>query len=75
MTLTRAEMEERYGQIPLTCVGEFKWTINRAHASVTWVTEDGGETWKQKDVVWAGERNRRDMEALEMQRIQREEKG
>lgn len=73
-TLTRAEMEARYGQIPITVVGEFKWTICRSHADVTWVTKDGGETWKQTNAIWAQDRAQRDMEALEMQRIQREEK-
>ena len=77
-TLTRAEMEEKYGSIPFAStflVGkEYRWTICRAHADVTWTTEDGGDTWRQGRVVWSDERSRRDMEALEMQRIQREEK-
>lgn len=73
-TITRAEMIERNGSIPpiIPKDGHFKWTINRAHATVTWTTEDGGETWKKGNIVWAEERNRRDLEALEMSRIQRE---
>lgn len=72
--LTKAEMVERYGSIPpLATPGtRFTWTINRAHASVTWISDDGGETWEKRGVVWAAERERRDEEALEMARIQRE---
>lgn len=67
--LTRAEMEAEYGPIPpLSNV----WTINRAHASVTYVTDDGGEHWTRRDIVHAAERARRDEESLEMARIQRE---
>ena len=76
-TLTRAEMIDKYGSPPsfLLRVGErFTWRICRAHADVTGKTTDGGETWTKGDITWADERNRRDMEALEMHRIQREEK-
>jgi hypothetical protein len=76
-TKTKAEMEADYGRIPMLIPadGHFTWTINRAHATVTWVTDDSGETWRSKGVIWAAERARRDNEALEMQRIQRELKG
>jgi len=68
---TRAEMEAEYGLIPpVTTV----WTIHRSHASVTYVTDDGGAHWTRKALVYAGERARREEAALEMQRIQREEK-
>ena len=71
-TLTREQMTEQYGSVPPAIPdGEYKWTIHRSHASVTWTTTDGGDTWRQKGVVWADERNRRDMEALDQQEIQR----
>jgi len=72
--LTREQMIEQYGSLPMGMTETFTWTICRAHADVSWRTTDGGDTWKQKSVIWSEERNRRDMEALEMQRIQREEK-
>ena len=69
--LTRAEMEAEYGSIP-----PFSrvWTIHRAHASVTWYSDDYGEHWMKRSVLHAAERARRDDAALEMARIQREEK-
>ena len=72
--ITRAEMIERNGSIPpiIPKDGYFKWTIHRAHASVTWITEDGGETWGKAGVIWAEARNQRDLAALEAQRVQRE---
>ena len=75
-TLTRAEMIEKYGALPMGMPKDEKyaWTICRAHADVTWTTFDGGDTWRQGRVIWSDERSRRDLEALEMQRIQREEK-
>ena len=69
---TREQMIEQYGSVPMGIPdGEYKWTIHRAHASVTWITTDCGATWQQKRVLWAAERNRRDMEALDQQEIQR----
>ena len=73
-TLSREQMTEKYGSPPsfLVRVGErFTWRICRAHADVTWTTFDGGDTWRQGRVVWSDERNRRDMEALDQQEIQR----
>ncbi len=67
---TRAEMEAEYGSVPPSFTTT--WTINRAHASVTFVTDDGGEHWTKRGVVWAAERKRREDDALEAQRIQRE---
>jgi hypothetical protein len=74
-TLTRAEMEEKHGSVPPVLGTHFTWTISRHFADTTWTTSDGGETWELKKLIWAAERNRRDMEALEQQRIQRELKG
>ena len=73
---TREQMIEKYGNLPMGMPKDtlYRWTICRAHADVTWKTTDGGETWTKGDITWANERNRRDLEALEMQRIQREEK-
>ena len=73
-TLTRAEMTEKYGSVPpaIPKGNPYRWTICRAHADVTWTTEDGGDTWTKGDIIWADERNRRDMEALDQQQIQRE---
>lgn len=68
---TRAEMEHEYGSVPPVTT---TWTIHRAHASVTWVTDDGGEHWTKRTVLHAAERARREDEQLEMARIQREEK-
>jgi len=75
-TLTREQMIDKYGSLPMGMPKDtlYRWTICRAHADVTWKTTDGGETWTKGDITWANERNRRDLEALEMQRIQREEK-
>lgn len=72
--LTRDEMTERYGSLPfgITVGSEYKWTICRAHADVTWITVDGGDTWRKKGIIYAGERQRRDDANLEQQRIQRE---
>ena len=72
-TLTREQMIEKYGSLPMGMPKDvpYRWTICRAHADVTWTTTDGGDTWRQGRVVWADERNRRDMEALEQQEIQR----
>ena len=68
---TRAEMEAEYGSIPpVTTV----WTIHRAHASITFVTDDDGDHWTRRSITHAAERARRDEQALEMARIQREEK-
>jgi hypothetical protein len=65
-------MIEQYGSIPMGIpAGEYRWTIHRAHATVTWITTDGGDTWTKKGVVWADERNRRDLANLEQQEIQR----
>ena len=72
MTRTRAEMIEAYGSLPMGMPETFTWTICRAHADVSWTTTDGGETWKQKNVIWAAQRQQRDNQALEAQRIQRE---
>ena len=76
-TLTRAEIQEKYGSVPPAIQKglPYRWTICRAHADVTWTTEDGGDTWRQGRVIWADERNRRDMEALDQQEIQRTLKG
>ena len=73
-TKTKAEMEADYGSLPLlvTAGERYTWRICRAHADVTWTTDDGGDTWQQRGVIWAEQRARRDMEALEMQRIQRD---
>lgn len=68
---TRAEMEAEYGAVPPVST---VWTIHRAHASVTFVTDDGGAHWTRRRLVYAGERARNDAHALEMTRIQREEK-
>lgn len=68
---TRAEMEAEYGSVPPVST---TWTIHRAHASVTFVTDDGGAHWTRKELVYAGERARRDEQAMEQARIQREEK-
>jgi len=75
--LTRTEMIEKYGSVPMGMPKDEKyaWTICRAHADVTWTTFDGGDTWRQGRVVWSDERNRRDMEALDQQEIQRTLKG
>lgn len=70
--LTRAEMEAEHGSCPPSYITT--WTIHRAHASVTFVTDDGGAHWRKRGVLHAAERARRDNQALEMQRIQREEK-
>jgi len=71
-TKTRSEMEADYGSLPLlVTVGErYTWRICRAHADVTWTTDDGGDTWQQRGVIWAEQRARRDNEALEQHRIQ-----
>jgi len=69
---TRAEMEDEHGSCPPSYITT--WTIHRAHASVTFVTDDGGAHWTRRNLVYAGERARRDEQALEMARIQREEK-
>lgn len=59
----------------LAMVGSrFTWTVSRAHASVTYVSDDGGDTWEKRGVVWPSERARRDEDRIEMTRIQREEK-
>ena len=68
---TRAEMEAEYGAVPPVST---MWTIHRAHASVTFVTDDGGDHWQRVRIIHAAERARRDEQALEMARIQREEK-
>ena len=73
--MTRAEMIEAYGSLPMGMTETFTWTICRAHADVTWTTHDGGDTWRQGRVIWSDERNRRDMEALDQQEIQRTLKG
>lgn len=65
---TKAEMIEEYGAVPLV---SSTWTIHRAHASVTWVTSDGGDTWEKKHVIWADERARRELAAAEQADIQR----
>jgi hypothetical protein len=72
--LTRTEMTEKYGSLPMGMPKDtlYRWTICRAHADVTWRTTDGGDTWTKGDIIWADERNRRDMEALDQQQIQRE---
>ena len=72
-TLTRAEMTEKYGSVPpaIPKGNPYRWTICRAHADVTWTTEDGGDTWQKRGVMWADERNRRDLANLEQQEIQR----
>ena len=73
-TLSREQMTEKYGSPPsfLVRVGErFTWRICRAHADVTWTSDDGGETWQKRGVMWADERNRRDLANLEQQEIQR----
>jgi len=77
MTRTRAEMIEEYGSLPMGMPKDtlYRWTICRAHADVTWRTTDGGETWTKGDITWANERNRRDMEALDQQTLQRDLKG
>jgi hypothetical protein len=66
---TRAEMEAEYGSVPFVST---VWTIHRAHASVTFITDDGGEHWAKKSTAYAAERARHDEQALEMQRIQRD---
>ncbi len=68
---TRAEMEAEYGSVPPVSA---VWTIHSAYGSVTFVTDDGGDHWIKKGNVSAAERARRDEQALEMARIQREEK-
>ena len=68
---TRAEMEAEYGPVPPVST---QWTIHRAHASVTFVTDDGGEHWTRRSLTYAAERARRENDDLEMARIQREEK-
>ena len=68
---TRAEMEAEYGAVPPVST---MWTIHRAHASVTFVTDDGGDHWMAVRTIHAAERAQRDEQALEMARIQREEK-
>ena len=72
-TLTRAEIQEKYGSVPpaIPKGNPYRWTICRAHADVTWTTEDGGDTWQKRGVMWADERNRRDLANLEQQEIQR----
>ncbi len=67
--LTRAEMVEKFGSVPPLAT---TWTIHRSHASVTYVTDVGGEHWMKRGVLYAAERARRDDEALEMERIQQE---
>ncbi len=57
---TRAEMQAEYG----SCPPSRTWTINRAHASVTWVTDDGGEHWAKQRVVHAAQRAQRDLASL-----------
>lgn len=71
--LTREQMTERYGSVPpaIPAKREYRWTICRAHADVTWITLDGGATWRRRGVIWADERNRRDLANLEQQEIQR----
>ena len=75
--LTREQMIEKYGSLPMGMPKDtpYRWTICRSHADVTWTTKDGGDTWTKGDIIWSEERNRRDMERLEMQRIQTELKG
>ena len=75
--MTREQMIDKYGSVPFAIPKDkpYKWTIHRAHASVTWITTDGGDTWTKKGVVWADERNRRDLANLEQQEIQRTLKG
>lgn len=68
---TRAEMEQEYGAVPPVSK---VWTIHRAHASVTYVTDDGGDHWIRRSVLHAAERARQDEHAAEQSRIQREEK-
>lgn len=67
--LTRAEIEAEHGPIPPVST---VWTIHRAHASVTYVTDDGGAHWTRRSVLYAAERARRDEQALEMAQIQRD---
>lgn len=59
---------------PMVCVGEgpHYWTAHKSHASIRYVSHDKGKTWEKVSATWAAERARRDEEALEMQRIQRE---
>lgn len=66
---TKAEMEAEYGSIPFVAT---TWTIHRPHASLTFVTDDGGEHWYRKATVYQAERQRHDELALDMARIQRE---
>ncbi len=68
---TREEMQAEYGSVPPVST---TWTIHRSHASITFVTDDGGDHWQSVRTIHAAERARRSEEALEMQRIQREEK-
>lgn len=66
---TRAEMEVEFGSVPPV---SRIWTIHRAHASVTYVTDDGGDHWMRRSVLHAAERARRDEQACEQARIQQE---
>lgn len=62
--LTRAEIEAKYGAIPPLAT---TWAIHRSHASVTYVTGDGGAHWTRKRLLHAAERARRELDALERQ--------
>ncbi len=66
---TRAEMEAEFGSVPPV---SRVWTIHRSHASVTYVTDDGGEHWIRQRVLGAAERSARDDAALAQARIQEE---
>jgi hypothetical protein len=65
-------MESIHGSCPPSFITT--WTIHRAHASVTYITDDSGAHWTKRGIVWAAERAQREDAALEMARIQREEK-
>lgn len=59
---TRAEMQAEYGSVPPV---SRVWTIHRAHASVTYVTDDGGDHWTKRSVLHASIRARQDELAVE----------
>lgn len=73
-TITRAEMIERFGGIPLTVrAGErFTWTIHRGWGVHRYVSDDGGETWRHAGSTSHAQQAHDDEVRLEMQRIQRE---
>lgn len=71
---TRDEMREQgFGSPPpANQAGEMHWTIHRGGKSSRFVSRDHGDTWEHVNTTWPEENARRQMEAYEQNKIQRE---